>query len=99
MKNIFKNRKREFLILLIVISLISLISIASSFDLFDNKNILKVTDVAEMLGVSKWTIYKWVSEKRFPLTKVGGLNKFRKDDILEWISNNSFMPANKARNN
>jgi excisionase family DNA binding protein len=44
-----------------------------------------VEDIAEHLGVSKDTIYAWVTSKGMPGHKVGRLWKFKKDDVDAWI--------------
>jgi excisionase family DNA binding protein len=44
-----------------------------------------VDDIAEHLGVSKDTIYAWVTSKGMPGHKVGRLWKFKKDDVDAWI--------------
>ena len=35
------------------------------------KRLLRPDEVATFLGVSKWTIYRWVDEGRLKATKVG----------------------------
>ena len=44
-----------------------------------------VEEIAEHLGVSKDTIYGWVTSKGMPGHKVGRLWKFKKDDVDTWI--------------
>ena len=44
-----------------------------------------VEEIAEHLGVSKDTIYAWVTSKGMPGHKVGRLWKFKKDDVDAWI--------------
>lgn len=34
--------------------------------------LLKVQEVAELLQVSKWTVYRWVEEGKLQATKIGG---------------------------
>ena len=46
---------------------------------------LSVEEIAEHLGVSKDTIYAWVTTKGMPGHKVGRLWKFKKDDVDAWI--------------
>jgi iron complex outermembrane receptor protein len=35
------------------------------------KKLLRPDEAAELLGVSRWTIYRWVEEGRLRATKVG----------------------------
>jgi excisionase family DNA binding protein len=44
-----------------------------------------VDEIAEYLGVSKDTIYSWVSGKGMPGHKVGRFWKFKQDEIDEWV--------------
>ncbi|MBC8745103.1 MULTISPECIES: methylation-associated defense system helix-turn-helix domain-containing protein MAD1 [Paraburkholderia] len=46
---------------------------------------LSVEEIAEHLGVSKDTIYTWVSSKCMPGHRVGRLWKFKKEEIDEWV--------------
>lgn len=46
---------------------------------------LSVDEIAEYLGVSKDTVYTWVTTKDMPGHKVGRLWKFKKAEIDEWI--------------
>ena len=46
---------------------------------------LSVDEIAEYLGVSKDTIYGWVSTKGMPGHKVGRFWKFKREEIDEWV--------------
>lgn len=46
---------------------------------------LSVDEIAEYLGVSKDTVYTWVTGKGMPGHKVGRFWKFKKDDVDSWI--------------
>lgn len=46
---------------------------------------LSVDEVAEYLGVSKDTVYTWVSSKGMPGHKVGRLWKFKPEDVDAWV--------------
>ena len=46
---------------------------------------LSVEEIAEHLGVSKDTVYTWISKKRMPAHKVGRLWKFQKPQVDEWV--------------
>jgi excisionase family DNA binding protein len=42
-------------------------------------------EIAEHLGVSKDTIYRWISTKQMPAHKVGKLWKFKISEVDEWV--------------
>ena len=46
---------------------------------------LSVEEIAEYLGVSKDTVYAWISKRNMPAHRVGRLWKFKSDEIDEWV--------------
>lgn len=46
---------------------------------------LSVEEIAEHLGVSKDTVYTWISKKNMPAHRVGRLWKFQKVEVDGWI--------------
>ena len=42
-------------------------------------------EIAEHLGVSKDTVYRWIANKQMPAHKIGRLWKFKKSEIDEWV--------------
>ena len=46
---------------------------------------VSVEEIAGYLGVSKDTIYGWISKKDMPAHKVGRLWKFKTDEVDDWI--------------
>jgi excisionase family DNA binding protein len=46
---------------------------------------LAVDEMAEYLGVSKDTVYSWVTAKGMPGYRVGRFWKFKKDDVDDWV--------------
>ncbi|MCK5215157.1 MAG: helix-turn-helix domain-containing protein [Candidatus Omnitrophica bacterium] len=49
--------------------------------------LLTVEQVADYIQISKWTIYRWIKEKNMPVYKMGGVSRFKKSEIDEWIMN------------
>jgi len=47
--------------------------------------LMSMPELAEYLHIGKWTLYRWIKEKGLPVYKMGGLNRFRKNEIDEWI--------------
>ena len=46
---------------------------------------LSVDEIAEYLGVSKDTVYTWVSSRGMPGHKVGRLWKFKTAEVDGWV--------------
>ena len=49
------------------------------------KQLLNISEAAELLGIRKNTLYEWVVQRKIPYIKVGRLVKFRKEDLEAWI--------------
>jgi DNA binding domain, excisionase family len=46
---------------------------------------VSVEEIAEHLGVSKDTIYGWISKREMPAHKVGRLWKFKTGEVDDWV--------------
>ena len=44
-----------------------------------------VDEIAEYLGISKDTVYAWVTNKGMPGHKVGRFWKFKQQDVDDWV--------------
>jgi excisionase family DNA binding protein len=44
-----------------------------------------VEEIGQYLGVSKDTIYAWISNKAMPAHKVGRLWKFKTHEVDDWV--------------
>lgn len=55
----------------------------------NQKQLLDTNEAAELLGISKNTLYEWVIQKRVPYIKVGRLTKFKKEALEEWLTRKS----------
>lgn len=49
---------------------------------------MDVEQLAAHLGVQKWTLYQWVSQRKIPCYKFGSLLRFRHDEIEAWARRN-----------
>jgi excisionase family DNA binding protein len=54
--------------------------------------LLSVEETAHYLGLSKYTVYTWVSQSRIPYVKMGKRTLFRKEDLDGIIVANTVMP-------
>jgi len=46
---------------------------------------LSVDEISEYLGVSKDTVYAWISAKAMPAHRVGRLWKFKREEVDGWV--------------
>lgn len=46
---------------------------------------LSVEQIAEHLGVTRDSIYRWIDAKRLPAHRVGRLWKFKASEVDEWV--------------
>jgi len=54
-----------------------------------NKQLLRVNEVAGVLNVSRWTVYRWVAEGRLRGTKIGkGSLRIFHESIADLVQNN-----------
>jgi len=49
------------------------------------KQLLDTNEAADLLGISKNTLYEWVVQRKIPYVKVGRLTKFKTEDLEAWI--------------
>jgi excisionase family DNA binding protein len=46
---------------------------------------LSVEEIAEHLGISKETVYRWLEKGKIPAHRVGKLWKFRASEVDAWV--------------
>ena len=46
---------------------------------------LSVDEIAKYLGISKDTVYTWISKRNMPAHKVGRLWKFKTEEVDNWV--------------
>ena len=54
-----------------------------------SEGVLTLAEVAAYLKVTERTIYRLAGAKKIPAFKVGGVWRFRKEDIDAWINSQS----------
>jgi len=47
--------------------------------------LLNLEELAEYIGVSNTTVYRYIKQKKIPAIKIGHLWKFRKESIDTWL--------------
>jgi excisionase family DNA binding protein len=52
----------------------------------EEPEVLSFSEAAEFLKVSVRTLRRWVAEKRVPHAKIGGLVRFRRQALLDWLA-------------
>ena len=55
--------------------------------------LLSVKEVSEFTGLAPDTIYKMVSQRRIPFTKVGKLVKFNQAALDAWLKQHTVVPV------
>ncbi|AYF43706.1 hypothetical protein BALOs_0695 [Halobacteriovorax sp. BALOs_7] len=48
---------------------------------------LSVQEIAQYLGISKETVYRWLEKGKIPSHRVGKLWKFKATEVDDWIVN------------
>ena len=56
---------------------------------FENQRLLTAKDIAEILQCSLQHVYNLVWRGEIPNVKVGGLLRFRKEQLVEWLHESS----------
>ena len=46
---------------------------------------LSVEDIVKYLGVSKDTVYVWISKRNMPAHRIGRFWKFKVEEVDEWV--------------
>ena len=59
--------------------------------------LLTVKDVSTWLQVKPATVYVWVAEGKMPALRLGGLIRFRREDIETWLAGCQIEPPNPLR--
>lgn len=49
--------------------------------------LLNLEQVAQILGVSKWSLRKWDNEGKFKAVRVGTHRRYRKEDVIKAMNN------------
>ena len=54
--------------------------------------VLTITEAAEILPLSKWTLYKLAESGETPFRKLGGKWMATEDDLIAWVRNGDTRP-------
>lgn len=58
------------------------------------RRLLTVDETAAYLGISKLTVYDWISRRKIEYVKVGRLVKFDQRFLDKWIDQHTIKPIN-----
>lgn len=60
-------------------------------------DVLRIKDIAALIGISRWTLQRWVDEGNFPAPNIvgGSLKVWRRDTVEKWIVDSLNPPHNK----
>ncbi|MPM60594.1 hypothetical protein SDC9_107446 [bioreactor metagenome] len=58
------------------------------------KLLLTVEDVAQLLSISRAKAYQLTHQDNFPIVKIGSCIRIYKNALIEWIENNSTTSNN-----
>jgi PTS system nitrogen regulatory IIA component len=59
---------------------------------------LTVRDVAGILHVPEYTVYRLIDEDKLPATEINGQFRFSREELLEWASSRSVNPIGIVKN-
>ncbi|HBG49951.1 MAG TPA: hypothetical protein DDW90_10720 [Cyanobacteria bacterium UBA9971] len=54
------------------------------------EKLLNIAETAEILNIKTPTIYRWVHERKIPFVKMGNKLRFKQNEIINFIEENSF---------
>lgn len=57
---------------------------------------LSVDEIANYLGVSSDTVYRWIDKYSMPAHRMGRLWKFKKDQVDAWVEAGGAADRNKS---
>jgi excisionase family DNA binding protein len=46
---------------------------------------LSADQIAAHLGITKYSVYRWITDKQLPAHKIGRLWKFQISEVDEWV--------------
>lgn len=58
-------------------------------------DLMNVQELSRYLNVPVATLYNWVYFRKIPFIKLGGLLRFRKEEINEFVRQRTIKPAGK----
>lgn len=60
---------------------------------------LSVQEIAQYLGISKETVYRWLDSKKIPAHKIGKQWKFQLLEIETWVKTGGASSSQMERSN
>ncbi len=60
-----------------------------AFGMMEMREVMDIREASQYLGVSRETLYKYISEERLPAFKLGNRWKFKKTVLDRWMEKQS----------
>ena len=60
---------------------------------------LSVEEISHHLGVSRDTVYSWISSKQMPAHKIGRLWKFQIPEVDAWVRSGGASDSKRTKEN
>lgn len=60
---------------------------------------LSVEEIAQHLGISKETVYRWLEKKKIPAHRVGKQWRFKPSEVDEWVRQGGASQDNFSEGN
>lgn len=57
---------------------------------------LRVTDLQNMLNVSRKTLYRWIQARKIPAYRISGQYRFKREEIERWMGSSRVATATEA---
>ncbi|MBP6859095.1 MAG: helix-turn-helix domain-containing protein [Candidatus Magasanikbacteria bacterium] len=52
-------------------------------------------NLADILGISKTTVYRLIDKRSLPFYKIGGSLRFKQSDVMEYLEKSRIKPSNE----
>lgn len=61
--------------------------------------LLKVSEVCQLLGYSRATVYRFIALGKLPVVRVSGTIRFRYQSVLRWMADHETLPIDSSDEN
>ena len=61
-------------------------------EIMENKNILTIKELSEIISIKPSTLYSWSMQKKIPFIKIGKKVLFDLAEVMVWIESHKKIP-------